>query len=137
MLLIIISLIVGLIIKKVFEPKKANAQLLAVQTHINPLVLVPLLVSQTAQSSFASSTFEKIEWCESRGVATAQNQVSTASGCYQFLDSSWDYYGNELWGEHLKEHSKTNCTDSRILGAYVYGRNGTRDWTESMSCWAN
>jgi muramidase (phage lysozyme) len=69
------------------------------------------------------------------GSSTIKNPTSTASGYYQFLDSSWETYGKQLWGDHLKDHDKLNRTDSTILAAYVFGKNGTQDWLESKPCW--
>jgi hypothetical protein len=83
----------------------------------------------------SSSTFERIAWCESRNKPWAKNPNSTASGRYQFIESSWEGYAQELWGDQWVLHDKWDYTDSTILAAYVFGRNGTSDWLASSPCW--
>jgi hypothetical protein len=44
----------------------------------------------------SATVLERIKRCESGGRYTAQNPRSTASGAYQFLDSSWNGRGGYL-----------------------------------------
>ena len=78
--------------------------------------------------------FEKIGECESNHVLTAKNKYSSASGEYQFIWGSWNYYGKKLWG---KEFYKKNIwtTDNRELARYVFDTVGTSPWEASRKCW--
>jgi hypothetical protein len=129
LIILVISInIVGLFLaKKVLAPQVVRAQTLSSISKVST-VAEPM-------SQIASSTFERIAYCESMGSSTAQNTTSTASGKYQFLDSTWAYYGKQLWGDQLPLHNKLNAMDSTILAAFVYGKNGTVDWTASQFCW--
>lgn len=80
------------------------------------------------------STFERIAWCESKNVATAKNPASTASGRFQFLKGSWEYYGTELWGSTAGK-SVFDYEDNTELAAYVYKKYGTSPWEASSHCW--
>lgn len=80
--------------------------------------------------------FEAIALCESNNVATAKNPKSTAKGRFQFLNSSWNYYGKQLWGEELKNKNVLDYDDNTELAWYVFQKNGTSDWLESKPCWS-
>lgn len=79
-------------------------------------------------------TRERIGWCESHNIATSTNPASTAKGRYQFLDSSWKHYGNELWGTTTGK-DVFNYADNTELANYVMDVYGTNDWLESKPCW--
>ncbi len=81
-------------------------------------------------------TLVHIAYCESHDVAGAKNPSSSASGRFQFVKSSWNYYGKELWGDKLATKDKFNFDDNTDLAIYVYQRNGTSDWNASKSCWS-
>ncbi len=124
LIIIFASLILLISAKKVFAPNLAHAQS-QLKVSVAPSV-----------SPTASSTFDKVAWCESNDVATAKNTTSTASGRFQFLDGTWRYYGEQLWGKNWVKHSKLDFNDSTILAAYAYGKNGLADWSESSKCWS-
>lgn len=131
LLSIFIVLGILLLTKKVIAPRLVHAQVKEAHQEFIPLDFVAQWSPQTA-----SSTFDRIPPCESMGSSTIRNAHSTASGWYQFLDSSWHFYGQQLWGSNWVKHNKLNQTDSTILAAYVYGKNGTADWSESRPCWS-
>ena len=83
--------------------------------------------------------FNRIAYCESENNPTAQNPSSTASGRFQFLDSSWKYYGKKLWGDEWVLRDKLDFADSTELAWYVYTKvDGTRPWEadpKSEACW--
>lgn len=81
------------------------------------------------------SILENIALCESNNVANAKNPNSSASGRFQFLDSSWKYYGKKLWGENFEKKNKLNFEDSTDLAVYVYGIDGVKPWLSSQECW--
>lgn len=78
---------------------------------------------------------EKIALCESGNIATAKNPGSSAAGRFQFLWSSWNIYGKELWGEKFYEKNIWSYDDNTDLALYVYKKNGTSDWLASADCW--
>ena len=84
--------------------------------------------------------FKAIGGCESVGDPLgewnyrAKNKNSSASGPFQFINSSWYYYGRQFWGEEF--YKKNIWTqDSVELAWYVYKKNGTKDWEASRPCW--
>lgn len=79
--------------------------------------------------------FEKIAWCESKNDPKAKNAYSTASGRFQFLNSSWEYYGKQYWGDKFYQKNVFDYDDNTALAWYVYMKNGTSDWEESRPCW--
>lgn len=71
----------------------------------------------------------EIRRCESGHNYTAQNKTSTASGAYQFLDSTWAGYG----GYSRAMHAPAAVQDAAAVAEY--NRNGTRPWNPSKHCW--
>jgi len=76
-----------------------------------------------------------IRACESgggvygRGSYTAQNPVSTASGAYQFLDTTWGGRG----GYAKARYAPIRVQDQKALD--TYHRSGTTPWVSSAHCW--
>lgn len=97
----------------------------------------PVIVDIKPVAETLPPILEKIAWCESRNIATAKNPHSTASGRFQFLNGSWNYYGKKLWGDDLIKKDKLNYQDSTELALYVYKLNGTKDWLASVKCWGS
>lgn len=73
--------------------------------------------------------------CESRNVPTAKNPNSTASGRFQFLNSSWRGYALEHWGT-LEGHDVFDYDDNTELAYYVAKTYGLSPWYASRHCWA-
>lgn len=81
-----------------------------------------------------NNEFNRIALCESSGQLHAKNSLSSASGEFQWINSSWYHYGKELWGEEF--YTKNIWTsDNRELAWYVYNKYGTKDWNASKWCW--
>lgn len=78
----------------------------------------------------------KIAQCESGNRADAKNPTSSASGRFQFIKSSWEYYGKKLWGDEWVNKDVFNFKDNTDLALYVYKLNGVKDWEESRECWS-
>lgn len=81
-----------------------------------------------------SGVMERIAYCESKNVATAKNPRSTASGRFQFLKSSWQYYGMQKWGT-LEGKNIFDYDDNTELAYWVYEREGVTPWLASQHCW--
>lgn len=81
------------------------------------------------------ATFERIAVCESNNNPKEKNTQSTASGRFQFLKGTWNYYGKKLWGDDLKNKDVFNYFDNTELAWYVYTTYGSRDWDASSGCW--
>lgn len=90
---------------------------------------VPIALAQPAMAG----PVDVVISCESGGNPTAQNPTSTASGLYQFLDSSWIAYGGGRYASRAK--FATPAQQAEIADA-AYARDGLTPWASSQSCWA-
>lgn len=88
-----------------------------------------------ATQALSGSTLSRIAACESQGNLYAKNPKSTAKGKYQFLDGSWKYYGQKLWGSEWVYKSVFSEKDQDELAQYVVSINGYTDWEASRHCW--
>ncbi len=115
----------------------------AVLFSIISLLFVSRLEAVTTSQVLASNRlavaqnnlFNRIASCESKNDPHARNPNSTASGRFQFLWSSWNYYGKQLWGEDFYKKNIFDYNDSTELAWYVFQKNGTKDWDASKKCW--
>lgn len=87
----------------------------------------PVVVSDTGG---LPPVMVRIRWCESRNNYTAQNRRSTASGAWQFLDSSWANFA----GYPRAYLAPPDVQDQKAMN--VYNAVGTRPWNASRSCWS-
>ncbi|HSX42075.1 MAG TPA: transglycosylase family protein [Candidatus Saccharimonadales bacterium] len=71
-----------------------------------------------------------IRYCESRNDYQAQNRRSSASGAYQFLDSTWARFG----GYQRAKDAPAEIQDQKASQALQL--RGTAPWNASRSCWA-
>jgi hypothetical protein len=85
------------------------------------------------------AVMERIAGCESGsgpyspGSYTAQNPRSSASGRYQFIDSTWQSL--DAAGDYERAvHAPPAVQDAAALE--LYRRSGTAPWNESKGCWA-
>ncbi|WP_022923655.1 transglycosylase family protein [Serinicoccus marinus] len=75
---------------------------------------------------------EAIKQCESGGSYTAQNPTSTASGAYQFLDSTWQ--GMDAAAGYARAvDAPESVQDAAAIELYT--EQGTTPWLASASCW--
>lgn len=68
----------------------------------------------------------------------ARNPKSSAKGKYQFLDGTWKYYGQKLWGESWVTKDVFSEKDQDDLAYFVVSVNGYVDWEAdpaSVACW--
>lgn len=96
---------------------------------------MPMVSHTDAPAVIFPKVLDNIGWCESHNKADAHNASSTAKGRFEFLDSSWTYYGSRYWGSGLKYRDVMNYSDNTELALYVYGIDGTAPWNSSDSCW--
>ena len=92
----------------------------------------PVITSNEAQM-FA--TLGRIGGCESNDSPSgpinyqAQNPTSTASGGFQILDTTWNFYGGY-------QSAKDAPPDIQLEKAVeLYAQRGTEPWVSSESCW--
>lgn len=77
-----------------------------------------------------SDVASRIKKCESGGRYDAVNKSgSSASGAYQYLDSSWAGYG----GYARAKDAPPAVQDAKFQADLA--RSGTRPWNASRSCW--
>lgn len=104
------------------------------QSEVDSIVVEPT-VSQAPVSAGVSdlsnlpAIMYAIENCESGGNPTAQNPSSTASGLFQFLDSTWAGYG----GYSRAMYAPQSVQEAKAL--LEYSTNGTSPWLASSFCW--
>jgi hypothetical protein len=68
--------------------------------------------------------------CESGGNPNAENPSSTASGLFQFLNSTWRSVGGS------GSASSASVDEQYRRAEMLYDRAGTSPWAASRSCWA-
>lgn len=73
----------------------------------------------------------RIVQCESQFNPTAQNLHSTASGLFQWLDSSFVYYGKKYGLKGEKNNPETQIR----LSMLVLRDGGVKNWEASRPCW--
>lgn len=84
---------------------------------------VPAILAIPAHAS--TGTLGAIEKCESGGDPTAQNPSSTASGAFQFLDSTWNGFGGYKRAKDAPYSVQLQKAQQTPLSA----------WDASRSCW--
>lgn len=76
----------------------------------------------------------EIRHCESTDNYTAANRRSSARGAYQFLSSSWAWYGHaERYGVSSADQATPAQQDEAAL--MTWQLDGTRPWYASRHCW--
>ena len=88
-------------------------------------------------------TLEKIAECESgdpakktkEQIANAKNPLSSASGRFQFIASTWEHYGRLKWGADFEKKNVFSYDDNTELAYFVWTLNGYTDWEVSRECW--
>ncbi|WP_147201163.1 transglycosylase family protein, partial [Pseudonocardia asaccharolytica] len=98
-------------------------------------VVVAALATQTAE---ATELAPAVDWgpiiaCESGGDPRAQNPRSSASGLYQFIDSTWLAYGGGQYAARAKDATPAQQTE---IANRAYAAEGLRPWAASKGCWA-
>src|SRR5207245_1571918 len=90
--------------------------------------------SGTAQAAelAPSAGLDSIAKCESGGNPHAQNASSSASGLYQFIDSSWAAYGGKKYGPRAKDATPAQQTE---IAQAAVARSGLTPWKASQHCW--
>lgn len=99
-------------------------------------IIGPVGLSGIAEPAYAGPPggWGPIIACESSGNPTATNRESTASGLFQFLDSSWRYYGGAVFATRAMFATPTQQTQ---IAEAAYAKAGLSPWTASRSCWGS
>lgn len=83
-------------------------------------------------STLPQGVLDEIARCESGGSYTAQNPSSSASGKYQFIDSTWRAYRGSSSAARAKDASPA---EQEAAAQRLYAAQGTTPWNASKSCW--
>jgi len=83
-----------------------------------------------APPAHAAPDWDAVIACESGGNPNAQNRSSTASGLYQFLDSTWRGLGGTGRAKDASVAEQTRIANKQ------YALSGFTAWNASRSCWA-
>lgn len=79
-----------------------------------------------------AGVLDEIARCESGGSYTAQNSSSTASGKYQFINSTWMAYRGSSTATRARDASPA---EQEAAARRLYAAEGTTPWNASKSCW--
>lgn len=90
------------------------------------------MVGSTALEAHADVDWGPLISCESGGNARAQNPSSTASGLFQFLDTSWAAYGGTKYAARAKDATPAQQYE---IANHAYAVSGLTPWTASKGCW--
>jgi LysM repeat protein len=98
------------------------AATVAVATQITPAI--------AAEPVASAVDWSPIIQCESGGNSHAQNASSTASGLFQFLDTTWRALGGST--AHAKD---ANVAEQYAIANKAYAQSGLTPWAASQPCW--
>ena len=96
--------------------------------------VVPLALTtgtaQAAEPAPSVAPAPSVDWtpiikCESGHNPKAQNRSSTASGLFQFLDSSWKAYGRAKYSSRAKDATVAQQTE---IAEAAFRRSGLSPW---------
>jgi len=98
-------------------------------TYIEPEPLtVPEVIDQYAREyGLSVPIMKRIAYCESFFIPNAENNSSSATGLFQIIDGTWDYFGCQ--GE------RTNVEDNVVCAMKIATEGGLHHWNASASCW--
>ena len=115
--------------------------------HLEPYLIAPSGISSAREHSRWEMTsliyttaqeyhidpelFLRIAKCESALNPTAKNPLSTASGLFQFLNSTYSFYAKR-YGISLEKNDPRNQAE---LAARMIADGKISAWNESKSCW--
>jgi hypothetical protein len=78
----------------------------------------------------------RIRFCESTNNYQAAHRSSSARGAYQFLSSSWSWYGHAArYGAASADLATPAQQDEAAV--LTLRQDGTRPWKESFTCWGS
>jgi len=83
-----------------------------------------------SSSTWLPAVMADVRWCESRGDYRAENPTSTASGGWQFLDSTW------RWVTGLPGSASDYPIETQDRAAAQLLDDGIHHWNASRHCWA-
>ena len=90
-----------------------------------------VIISKAEQNGIPADLFLKIAKCESNLIPTAKNKTSSASGIFQFLNSTFSMVQKEL-GRKLDVFNPVHNAEA---AAYLYSKQGIKPWLASRNCW--
>jgi hypothetical protein len=98
-------------------------------------VAVVAVATQVTPAFAAESVASGVDWspiiqCESGGNPRAQNASSSASGLFQFLDTTWRGLGGST--AHAKDASGA---EQYAIANKAYAQSGLAPWAASRPCW--
>jgi LysM repeat protein len=96
-------------------------------------VATTALVTTLEAEAADGVNWDAIIACESGGNPKAVNPSSTASGLFQFLDSSWRAYGG---GQYAARAKDATPDQQYAVANKAFAMSGLSPWAASRSCWA-
>lgn len=114
-------------------PRKMKAHgIAAAVTATGAFAAVELTNPGLAHAAEPTVNWDPIIKCESGGNPTAQNPGSTASGLFQFLDSTWQSLGGSQYSRRAKDAS---VEQQEQIANKAYQESGLSPWAASRGCW--
>lgn len=93
------------------------------------VTLQPVFATVTHPNYNWNSVKDHIGFCESKGNYKARNRHSTASGKYQFLNTTWaSRYG-------VKRAYLATAAQQEQAAVELHAKKGLQPWRSSRRCW--
>ena len=79
---------------------------------------------------------KKIIKAESNNNPKAKNGGSSASGCMQFINGTWNGQGLKFWGDEFYNKNVFSAKDNVELGSHLINKGELSRWNESKHNWS-
>lgn len=114
-------------------PKVEKVQAQEIPCDRDPITYIRCRGEQLGYNEYQITTFQAIARCESNHNPMAKNKSSTATGIYQFINSTFHAY---CAGKNIYDFKDNIDCMYKVMEIDDYP-NGLKHWKASQSCWDN
>lgn len=108
--------------QEAYYPQKEVHHHPAFVYHLKKPIKLPWLLTIIGRCESTGTRYKSIDY-------RAQNPISTASGGWQELDTTWNHFHGYAKARYAPKR------DQRIHADMLYHEEGTSPWVSSESCW--